>query len=114
MTNILLTLHVILAIGIIIVILLQRSDGGALGGIGGGMSFGGIMSGRGSANFLTRLTAILAAAFIASSLGLAIIESKNTNDESILEGIENIESDAPLLPIESKSDDLDLVPPKAE
>ena len=112
MTNILLTIHVILAIGLIIVILLQRSDGGALGGIGGGVSFGGILSGRGSANFLTRLTAILAATFIATSLGLAVLESGNKKGESILEGIENIESNAPLIPIDENNSE--VIPPRAE
>ena len=113
MINILLTLHVILAVALIVVILLQRSDGGALGGIGGGVSFGGILSSRGSANFLTRLTAILAAAFIANSLGLAILESNNKEDESILEEIDIDEIEAPLLPTENTIDN-DPIPPKAE
>ena len=113
MTNILLTIHVILAIGLIIVILLQRSDGGALGGIGGGMSFGGIMSGRSSANFLTRLTAVLAAFFIITSLGLAIIESNSKKSESILEEIEEIDKGVPLLPVEENTNSTP-VPPKAE
>lgn len=113
MTNILLTIHVILAIALIIVILLQRSDGGALGGIGGGVSFGGILSSRGSANFLTRLTAILATAFIANSLGLAILESNTKEDSSILEEIDAEEMDAPLIPL-SEENDSDPIPPKAE
>jgi preprotein translocase subunit SecG len=113
MTNILLTLHVIIALALIIVILLQRSDGGALGGIGGGVSFGGILSSRGSANFMTRLTAILAAAFIANSLGLAVLESGNKTDESILENINDEEIEAPLIPLNDESSS-DPIPPQAE
>ena len=113
MTNILLTLHVIIALALIIVILLLRSDGGALGGIGGGVSFGGILSNRGSANFMTRLTAILAAAFIANSLGLAVLESGNKTDESILENINDEEIEAPLIPLNDESPS-DPIPPQAE
>ena len=113
MADIVLAIHVLLALGLIVFILLQRSDGGALGGIGGGMSFGGIMSGRGSANFLTRLTAVLAALFIITSLGLAIIESNSTKSESILEEIEEMDKGIPLLPVEENTNSTP-VPPKAE
>ena len=64
------------------IILLQRSDGGALGGIGGG-SFSGMLTGRSSANFLTKLTAYIAALFLANSLLLAIL-SGNMKDKSIV------------------------------
>ena len=77
------------------------------------MSFGGIMSGRGSANFLTRLTAALAALFIITSLGLAIIESNSTKSESILEEIEEMDKGIPLLPVEENTNSTP-VPPKAE
>jgi len=113
MADIILAVHVLLAFCLIIFILLQRSDGGALGGLGGGMSLSGIMGNRGSANFLTRLTAVFAALFMTTSLLLAIIESRfNEEENSILNGIEESETDAPLIKIE---DDLDnLSPPKAE
>ena len=74
MTAVLLTVHLMIAAGLIVVILLQRSEGGGLGiggGAGGGM--GGFMSARGTANLLTRTTAILAAAFMATSILLAIV-----------------------------------------
>ena len=65
MTAVFLVIHLMLAVGLVTVVLLQRSDGGALGGIGGGGGaaggFGGLMSGRQSANMLTRTTAIIAA-----------------------------------------------------
>ena len=66
MVDIILTIHVILAVGLIIFILLQRSDGGALG-VGGGMSLSGIMGTQGSTNFLTKLTAIFAGLFMLTS-----------------------------------------------
>ena len=46
MTAVFLVIHVILAVSMIVLVLLQRSDGGALGGLGGGASFGGVMSGQ--------------------------------------------------------------------
>ena len=64
------------------IILLQRSDGGALGGIGGG-SFSGMLTGRSSANFLTKLTAVIAALFLGNSLLLAIL-SGNLKEKSIV------------------------------
>ncbi len=82
MFNLFLIIHSILAIVLIIIILLQRSDGGALGGIGGG-SFSGMLTGRSSANFLTKLTAFIAALFLGNSLLLAIL-SGNINDNSII------------------------------
>ncbi len=90
MFNLLLILHALLAIALIISVLLQRSDGGALGGIGGG-NFSGMLTGRSSANFLTKLTAIIAALFLANSLLLAVLSGKIGN-ESILEDI-NVEEE---------------------
>jgi len=70
MLNVLLVIHLFVAIALVAVVLLQRSEGGALGigGSGGGM--GGLLSGRSTANLLTRATAILAAVFIVTSLAL--------------------------------------------
>ena len=82
MFNIFLVLHLILAIILVIVILLQRSDGGALGGIGGG-SFSGMLTGRSSANFLTKITAVIAGLFLCNSLFLAVL-SGNFKEDSII------------------------------
>jgi preprotein translocase subunit SecG len=71
MATVILIIHIMLALALIGVVLLQRSEGGALG-IGGGGG-GGFMTGRGAANFLTRATAGLAAAFFATSLILSLI-----------------------------------------
>jgi preprotein translocase subunit SecG len=83
MTTILLIIHLLIALALVGVILLQRSEGGALGIGGGGM--GGLMSGRSSANLLTRVTAILAASFITISLVLAILASQQRAPRSILD-----------------------------
>jgi preprotein translocase subunit SecG len=70
MATVLLIIHIMLALALIGVVLLQRSEGGALGIGGGG---GGFMTGRGAANFLTRVTAGLAGAFFVTSLILSLI-----------------------------------------
>ena len=84
MATALLVLHVMIAAALIGVILLQRSEGGALG-IGGGGA-GGFMTGRGTANLLTRMTAGLAAAFVATSIILALLARPSGPASSILEG----------------------------
>ncbi|MEQ9557034.1 MAG: preprotein translocase subunit SecG [Rhodospirillales bacterium] len=74
MQNVILVIHLLLAIGLVGVVLLQRSEGGGLGiggGSGGGM--GGFMTGRATSDLLTRTTAILATAFMITSLVLAIL-----------------------------------------
>ena len=83
MSTVLLIVHLLIALALVGVILLQRSEGGALG-IGGG-GFGGLMTGRSSANLLTRTTAFLAAGFIVTSLLLAIIASHQSAPRSVLD-----------------------------
>ena len=91
MTNVLLVIHLMLALAMIGTVLLQRSEGGALGigggGGGGGGGMGGLLSGRGTANLLTRTTAILAAGFMITSLSLTILAASNRAPRSILEDI---------------------------
>ncbi|MEO1190967.1 MAG: preprotein translocase subunit SecG [Pseudomonadota bacterium] len=75
MGNILLIIHLLIALALIGLVLMQRSEGGGLGiggGGGGGGPGGGFMTGRGTANLLTRSTAVLAALFMISSIGLTI------------------------------------------
>ena len=83
MFNVFLILHAILALVLILSVLLQRSDGGALGGLGGGANFSGMLEGRRSADFLTKLTTIIGVLFLANSLFLAIL-TKNKNDSSVI------------------------------
>ena len=77
----LVVVHLLIAIALVGVVLLQRSEGGALG-IGGG---GGFMTGRGAANALTRATAILGGLFMATSLALVILANVDRKPTSILD-----------------------------
>ena len=70
MTTILLVVHLMVAVAMIVLVLLQRSEGGALG-IGGGGD--GMMSARGLGNAMTRATAILAGVFFLTSIGLTVL-----------------------------------------
>ncbi len=78
MQSVLLVLHVLVVLALIGVILLQRSEGGALG-IGGGGP-GSMFSARGQANFLTKTTAVLGATFMALSILLAILYGTGGED----------------------------------
>ena len=78
MQSVLLVLHVLIVLALIGVILLQRSEGGALG-IGGGGP-GSMFSARGQASFLTKTTAVLAAAFMTLSIILAILYGTGGED----------------------------------
>jgi len=71
-----------IAASLVAIVLVQRSEGGALGIGGGG---GGFMTGRGAANLLTRVTAVLAAAFFATSILLAVLASTRSGPRSILD-----------------------------
>jgi preprotein translocase subunit SecG len=82
MLNVLIVIHLLLAVAMVGVILLQRSEGGALGIGGGG---GGLMSGRAAGNLLTRATGILAAGFFLTSLGLALLSNNRGNQGSIMD-----------------------------
>ena len=78
MQTVLIVIHLMIVLALVGVVLIQRSEGGGLG-IGGGSGF---MSARGTANALTRTTAILATLFFVTSLGLAVwarYESKPTD-----------------------------------
>ncbi len=84
MENVVLIIHLILALCLIGVVLLQRSEGGGLG-MGGGGGGGGVMSSRGAATALGKLTWGFAIAFIATSIGLTVIAAKNSADGSVLD-----------------------------
>ena len=89
MTTVLLVIHILLALALIGVVLLQRSEGGGLGiggGGGGGGGMGGFLTGRGTANLLTRTTAILAACFMITSITLTILAGGGA-PRSITEGL---------------------------
>jgi preprotein translocase subunit SecG len=94
---IILVIHLLIAIGLVGVILLQRSEGGALG-IGGGTG-GGLMSGRAAGNLLTRTTGILATTFFVTSLVLAIIANNRSTGASPFDSVPaTVPSAAPTAP----------------
>ena len=102
MVQVLLVIHLLIAIALVGVVLLQRSEGGGLG-IGGptsGGGMGGFLTGRGTANLLTRTTAILAACFMATSLTLTILASGSTERRSIIDDLPTVPQSAPLEPAE--------------
>lgn len=85
MEKLLLVVHVLLAVGIVITVLLQRSEGGGLGIGGGGGGMGGFMTGRSAANLLTRATAVLAGLFFLTSLTLAILSGNGHEATSVVD-----------------------------
>jgi preprotein translocase subunit SecG len=83
MFTVLLVIHVLVTLALIGVVLIQRSEGGGLG-IGGGQGMGSFMTGRGTANLLTRTTAILATVFLALSLLLALMTRNSTTSTNAI------------------------------
>ena len=83
MENIILVIHLILAVCLIGIVLLQRSEGGGLG-IGGGGG-GGVMSGRSAASALAKLTWFFAVAFIITSISLTVLAARNAAGDSVIE-----------------------------
>ena len=84
MENVVLIIHLLLALALIGVVLLQRSEGGGLGMGGGG---GGLVSARGAASALGKVTWGLAIAFICTSITLTIIAARNSSGSSVLDRI---------------------------
>lgn len=86
MQTVLIVIHLLVVLSLIGVVLIQRSEGGGLGvGGGSGGGSGGFFSARGTANVLTRTTAILAALFFITSLSLTISAGWNRTPSSILQ-----------------------------
>ena len=119
MENVILVIHLILALGLIGIVLLQRSEGGGLG-IGGGGGGGGVMSSRSAATALGKLTWVFA-------IALTVIAAKNSADSSVIDalGIEApaadsaADPDAPVTPdvtdlLPPTSADDSLTPPRAD
>ena len=122
MENIVLVIHLILALSLIGVVLLQRSEGGGLGmGSGGG---GGAVSSRGAATALGKTTWVLAIAFIGTSIWLTVIAAQNSAGSSVVDRLIDApvpaaEQSEPSLPSGSdllppSSSDTPLVPPRAD
>ncbi len=111
MENVVLTIHLILALLLIGVVLLQRSEGGGLGIGGGG---GGTMSARGGATALTKVTWILATAFIITSITLTILATRGAESGSVVDTLpEGATAPAPATPVPGGLSGTDLLPPTA-
>jgi len=111
MENVILVIHLILALALIGVVLLQRSEGGGLG-MGGGGGGGGAMTGRAAADAMTKLTWILAIAFIITSITMTVIAAKNAAGSSVLDRLGDAPAEQPAsAPIAPAADD--LLPPSA-
>src|SRR6266567_7090928 len=96
MIVLLFVVHVFIALAMIGVVLLQKSEGGGLGMGGGGMS--GFMTGRSTANLLTRTTAILAAGFMITSIVLGLLAGVQRAPHSIIEQSQPAAPSAPAEP----------------
>ena len=86
METLVLTIHILIAVALVAVILLQRSEGGGLG-IGGSSSGGGFMTARGTANLMTRGTTLLAIGFFATTVVLAILAGYSNEPASIVDEV---------------------------
>jgi preprotein translocase subunit SecG len=87
MQTLLLVAELIIAVALICFVLLQRSEGGALGMGGSGGGMGGLFTARGAADTLTRTTAILAFLFFVTCIGLNILALKGRDQTSILDSV---------------------------
>lgn len=97
MFQVLLVVNILLAVALVAVVLVQRSEGGGLGiGSTGGM--GGFMSARGTTNLLTRTTGYIAAAFMAVSLLLAVLANASRDRRSIVDQVAPASSSQPAQP----------------
>jgi len=105
MTTVLLVLHFFVAAALIGVVLLQRSEGGGLG-IGSSQGMGSFMSGRGTANLLTRTTGVLAAIFMALALVLGLLSQGTGRQRSIFES----PAPAPAAPAAPAAPNLPMAP----
>jgi preprotein translocase subunit SecG len=98
MQTVLIVIHLMVVLALVGVVLLQKSEGGGLG-MGGG---GGFMSSRGTANVLTRTTAILAAIFFGTSLALSMLAGYSREPKSILDKAAPAGQQAPAAPAEGQ------------
>ncbi|WP_431300427.1 preprotein translocase subunit SecG [Tabrizicola sp. BL-A-41-H6] len=110
MENVVLTVHLILALLLIGVVLLQKSEGGGLG-MGGG---GGAVSARGAATALTKLTWIFATGFIITSITLTILATRGADSGSVVDALAPASTEAPATePAKGGLSGSDLLPPTA-
>ncbi len=97
MENVVLTIHLLLALSLVGVVLMQRSEGGGLG-MGGGGGGGGVMSGRAAATALGKITWGLAICFIGTSIALTILGQTGSGNGSVLDRVDGTTILAPAAP----------------
>lgn len=120
MENVILVIHLILALCLIGIVLLQRSEGGGLGMGGGGG--GGAMTGRQAANAMTKLTWFFAAAFLTTSVVLTVLAAQNSANSSVIDQLGVPAPAAPEVPalpgggalLPPATTDAPLTPPRAD
>ena len=88
-TSLLLSFHVLIAIIIVVLVLLQKGKGADMGSAFGAGASGTLFGAKGSANFLSRTTAVLATIFFITSLTLAYLNKGTTISESVLDEVDN-------------------------
>tara|TARA_B100001142_G_scaffold32629_1_gene29011 strand:- start:407 stop:733 length:327 start_codon:yes stop_codon:yes gene_type:complete len=88
-TSLLLSFHVLIAIIIVVLVLLQKGKGADMGSAFGAGASGTLFGAKGSANFLSRTTAVLATIFFITSLTLAYLNKGTTISESVLDKVDN-------------------------
>ncbi len=107
METVVLVIHLLIAVSLVGVILIQKSEGGGLG-IGGGGGMGGMMTARSTANLLTRTTGILAGCFMFTSITLAVMAGHRNVPTSLIDAIPAAQS--PVAPAESTAPPASSVP----
>ena len=112
--NLLLIVHLVMAVALVVLVLLQQGKGAQAGAAFGGGSSGSSQSlfgARGSANFLTRTTAIIATVFFITTLSLAYLYANRSSSSSVVGGsvVEQIEeapvSDVPMVPADAPAEE---------
>lgn len=94
MEILILILHVLVGTGVIVLVLLQHGKGADMGAAFGSGSAGSLFGSSGSANFLSRTTAVLAAVFFVTSLGLTYLSSKQSKPQGVIERTQGSRPDA--------------------
>lgn len=98
METVLLVIHLMIAVALVATVLLQKSEGGGLGIGGSGGGGGGFLTGRGTANLLTRTTAALAACFFLTSITLTILAERGAREGSVFDATGDSGTSAPATP----------------
>lgn len=110
MQTVLIVIHIIIVIALVGIILLQRSGADSLSGLGGGSAGGSaLMSGRATANVLTKTTAILATLFMLNSLVMAIMVSRSSKAPTVVDSIIEEQKNGDVQPLEDTTPVVPLV-----